>query len=38
MNRVGLAASIYIHKEGAGIVGPVAVAMQWIATSLDTIL
>ena len=38
MTRVGLAAKVYIHTEGAGVVKPVAIASQWIATSLDAIL
>jgi multidrug resistance efflux pump len=36
--KVGLAAKVYIHTEGAGVVKPVALASQWIATSLDAIL
>ena len=38
LRRGGLAAQIYIHTENAGIVAPVAIAAQWINTSLDTIL
>ena len=38
MGRVGLAATVYIHAEGAGIFGGVANIMQWIATSLDSII
>ena len=38
MTKVGLAAKVYIHTEGAGVVKPVALASQWIATSLDAIL
>jgi len=38
LNRFGLAATVYIHTEGAGVVGIVAVSLQWIATSLDAIL
>jgi multidrug resistance efflux pump len=37
LRKVGLAAQIYIHTEDAGIVAPVAIASQWINTSLDTI-
>jgi hypothetical protein len=35
---VGLAASVTIHTEGAGVVGIVAVVLQWVGTSLDAIL
>jgi multidrug resistance efflux pump len=38
LDRVGLAASIYIHTERAGIVGSVAVILQKISASLDMIL
>ena len=38
MTKVGLAAKVYIHTEGAGVVKPVAIASQWMATSLDAIL
>jgi len=38
MKKIGLAAKVYIHTEGAGVVKPVAIASQWIATSLDAIL
>jgi len=38
LRKVGLAAQIYIHTEGAGVVAPVAKAAQWINSSLDTIL
>jgi multidrug resistance efflux pump len=36
--RVGLAASVTIHTEGAGVVGIVAVILQWVSTSLDAII
>ena len=35
--RAGVAAEVYIHTEGAGVVGIVAVILQWISTSLDAI-
>jgi len=38
MRKVGLAATIYIHTEGAGVVGIVAVILQWVGTSLDAII
>jgi multidrug resistance efflux pump len=38
MRKVGLAASIYIHTEGAGVVGSVANVMQFISSSLQAIL
>jgi multidrug resistance efflux pump len=38
LDRVGLAASIYIHTERAGIVGSVAMILQKISASLDAIL
>lgn len=38
MRKVGLAATIYIHTEGAGVVGIVAVILQWIGTSMDAIV
>lgn len=38
MRKVGLAASVTIHTEGAGIVGMVAVILQWVGTSLDAII
>lgn len=36
--KVGLAATVYIHTEGAGVVGIVAIVLQWIGTSLDSVL
>ena len=36
-HRAGVAAEVYIHTEGAGIVGAVAVILQWISTSMDAI-
>jgi multidrug resistance efflux pump len=38
MRRVGLAASVRIHTERAGIVGIVANILQWIQTSLDLVI
>jgi multidrug resistance efflux pump len=38
LNKVGLAATVYIHTEGAGVVGIVAVILQWVGTSLDAII
>ena len=38
MRKVGLAASIYIHTEGAGVVGSVANVLQFISSSLQAIL
>ncbi len=38
LRKLGVAASIRIHTEGAGIVGIVAVILQWIQTSMDYIL
>ena len=35
--RAGVSAEVYIHTEGAGVVGIVAVILQWISTSLDAI-
>ena len=35
--RAGVAAEVYIHTEGAGVVGAVAVILQWISTSIDAI-
>jgi multidrug resistance efflux pump len=37
LRRVGVAASVRIHTEGAGVVGIVAVILQWIQTSLDMV-
>ena len=36
--KVGLAATVYIHTENAGVVGIVATILQWVGTSLDWIL
>ena len=36
--RAGVSAQVYIHTEGAGVVGIVAVILQWISTSLDAII
>lgn len=38
LNKVGLAASVYIHTQNAGVVGIVAMVLQWISTSLDAIM
>ncbi|MGR3343340.1 MAG: hypothetical protein ACU0DI_08985, partial [Paracoccaceae bacterium] len=38
MRKIGLAATVYIHTEGAGIVGIVAVILQWVGTSMDAII
>ena len=38
LRKVGLAASVTIHTEGAGVVGIVAVVLQWVNTSLDAII
>ena len=38
LQKVGVAASVRIHTEKAGIVGIVAVALQWVQTSLDLVI
>lgn len=38
LRKVGLAASVRIHTEGAGVVGIVAVILQWVQTSLDLVI
>ena len=38
LRKVGLAASVTVHTEGAGVVGMVAVVLQWVNTSLDAII
>ena len=38
LRRAGIAADVYIHTEGAGVVGIVADVLQWISTSLDAII
>jgi multidrug resistance efflux pump len=38
LHNTGLAATVYIHTENAGVVGIVAVILQWVGTSLDAIL
>lgn len=38
LRKVGLAASVRIHTEGAGVVGMVAVILQWVQTSLDLVI
>lgn len=38
LRKVGLAAGVRIHTERAGIVGIVAVILQWIQTSLDLVI
>ena len=37
LRRAGISAEVYIHTEGAGVVGIVAVILQWVSTSLDAI-
>jgi multidrug resistance efflux pump len=34
VEKVGLAATIYVHTENAGVISMVALAMQWISASL----
>ena len=36
--RLGLAADVYIHTDGAGVVGLVALILQWISTSMDYVV
>ena len=38
LRRLGLAASVRVHTDKAGIVGIVAIILQWIETSLDYLL
>ena len=38
LRNVGLAATVYVHTENAGVVGIVAIVLQWVGTSLDAIL
>jgi multidrug resistance efflux pump len=38
LHKIGLAASVTIHTEGAGVVGIVAIVLQWVNTSLDAII
>jgi multidrug resistance efflux pump len=38
LRKVGLAASVTIHTEGAGVVGIVAIVLQWVKTSMDAIV
>jgi multidrug resistance efflux pump len=38
LQRVGVAASVRIHTENAGVVGIVAIVLQWVQTSLDAVL
>lgn len=37
LRKVGIAASVTIHTDGAGAVGIVAIVIQWIKTSMDAI-
>jgi multidrug resistance efflux pump len=37
LRKVGVAASVTIHTENAGVVGIVANVLQWVATSLDAV-
>ena len=36
--RLGLAADVFVHTDGAGVVGIVAVILQWIGSSLDYVV
>jgi multidrug resistance efflux pump len=38
LRKPGVAAQVYIHTEGAGVVGIVAVILQWVSTSLDLVM
>ena len=38
LRRLGLAASVRIHTDQAGVVGIVAMILQWIQTSLDYVI
>lgn len=38
LRKAGMAAEVFIHTEGAGVVGIVAVILQWISTSLDAVI
>jgi multidrug resistance efflux pump len=38
LRKLGLAASVRIHTDQAGVVGIVALVLQWIQTSLDYII
>jgi multidrug resistance efflux pump len=38
LRRVGVAASVRIHTESAGVVGIVAIVLQWVQTSLDLVM
>lgn len=38
LRKIGLAASVTIYTEGAGVVGIVAVVLQWVGTSMDAII
>ena len=38
LRKIGLAASVTVHTEGAGVVGMVAVILQWVSTSMDAII
>lgn len=38
LRRLGLAASVRVHTDKAGVVGIVAIILQWIQTSLDYLL
>lgn len=37
LRKAGISAEVYIHTEGAGVVGIVAVILQWVSTSLDAV-
>ena len=36
--RLGLAADVFIHTDGAGVVGIVAIVLQWTKTALDYVV
>lgn len=38
LRKVGIAASVTIHTENAGVVGIVANILQWVGTSLDAVM
>jgi multidrug resistance efflux pump len=38
LRKVGVAASVRIHTENAGVVGIVALVLQWVQTSLDAVM
>lgn len=38
VRKVGVAASVRVHTEKAGVVGIVALVLQWVQTSLDAVI